>query len=196
MSDGCTGSATSAFVYDREGVGLYRYDLVSSGGTIQATPNGVLAFDQSSFATSASEFGQDGPPVVTAGATAWYVHAFDAGSPRPCVVGVVAPHLNADNTVTVNLAFVDGNRMTQIGDPIALPNYVIRTSKDDVHGAVLVGYMSSEASLSKYLGVDPVGGIQARSETSTLLPTGLGVSPDGTQFYVCQRETCEAHPNQ
>ena len=195
MSDGCTGATTSAFVYDREGVKLYRYDLAASGGTVQVTANGSYSLDQATFATPASKMISASAGLVGG----YYVQAFDQGSPRACVVAVVAPHLNSDNSITFNVSFVDGNRMAPIGDPIALPGFVVRTAKDDTHGVVLVGYLPSQepqTPLSQYLGVDPAGGMQPRSETSSLLPVGLGVSPDGTQFYVCQRETCEVHPNQ
>jgi hypothetical protein len=195
MADGCS-TGTMGLSYDREGVGLYRFCLSVSSGNVQVAASGSFNLANAGFATPASQL-----QAAASNVGGYYLHAFNKASPRAGVAAIIAPLLNTDS-LTFNLVFVNvaSNQMAQIGNPIPLPQHVVRTAKNDMLGTILVGYADNVAGLSRYVSVDAgTGTVTPLAETSKTLPVGLAVSPDGKSFIACQVDAtapCEVHPYQ
>jgi hypothetical protein len=190
MTPGCGGN--DAFVLDRQGTGidlqLNRFGVSKSGGVVTITPAGSL--------TLLGFTPADTLRAALPSSGGWHIAVLDSGT-HACTVAVLAPILNADQSVSYNLELVDGTAMQQVGSPIALPANSFRVAADNTHQAFIVASADAPAILTRFTKVDAATEATSQlSPTTPLLAVGLLVSPDGTMIYAAQRDQLAVLNNQ
>jgi hypothetical protein len=190
MTPDCGGN--DAFVADRQGTGsglqLSRFGISKSGGVATITPTGSLTL--SGFTPA------DTLRAALPSSGGWHLAVLDAGT-HACTLAVLAPILNADQSVSYQLELVDGATMQPIGSPIALPANSFRITADNTHQAFIVANADAPAMLTRFTKVDAATGITSQlSATTSLLAVGLLVSADGTKIYAAQRDQLAVLNNQ
>jgi hypothetical protein len=190
MTSGCGGN--DAFVLDRQGTGgglqLSRFGISKSGGIVTIAPGGSLTL--TGF-TSA-----DTLRAALPSSGGWHIALLDTGT-HACTVAVMAPILNADQSVSYKLELVDGTTMQQIGPSIALPANSFRIAADNTHQAFIVASADAPAILTHFTKVDAATRVTSQlSATTPLLAVGLLVSTDGTKIYAAQRDQLAVLNNQ
>jgi Bacterial Ig-like domain (group 2) len=190
ITPGCGGN--DAFILDRQGNGsglqLSRFGVSKSGGVATITPAGSL--------TLAGFTPADTLRAALPSSGGWQIAVLDSGT-HACTVAVMAPILNADQSVSYKLGLVDGTTMQQIGSAIALPANSFRIAADNTHQAFIVANADAPAALTRFTKVDAATGITTQlSATTPLLAVGLLVSADGTKIYAAQRDQLTVLNNQ
>ena len=190
MTAGCGGN--DAFVMDRQGSGsglqLSRFGVSKSGGVATITPAGSLMLTKFTPA--------DTLRAALPSSGGWHIAVLDTGA-HACTVAVMAPILNADQSVSYKLELVDGTTMQQVGSPIALPANSFRVAADNTHQAFIVASADAPAILTRFTKVDAATGVTSQlSATTPLLAVGLLVSADGTKIYAAQRDQLAVLNNQ
>jgi hypothetical protein len=190
MTAGCGGN--DAFVMDRQGTGsglqLSRFGVSKSGGVATITPAGSLTLAGFTPANTLR--------AALPSSGGWHIAVLDTGA-HACTVAVLAPILNADQSVSYKLELVDGTTMQQIGSPIALPANSFRIAADNTHQAFIVASADALAILTRFTRVDAATGVTSQlSATTPLLAVGLLISADGTKIYAAQRDQLAVLDNQ
>ena len=190
ITPGCGGN--DAFVLDRQGTGsglqLSRFGVSKSGGVATIVPAGSLTL--TGFTPA------DTLRAALPSSGGWHIAVLDSG-PHACTVAIMAPILNADQSISYKLELVDGTTMQQIGSPIALPANSFRIAADNTHQAFIVASADAPAILTRFTRVDAATGVTSQlSATTNLLAVGLLVSADGTKIYAAQRDQLAILNNQ
>lgn len=185
MAHGC--GETDVYAHDREGTQLARYSTVLDNGNVD------MALQKSVTLTGGTPASQI--HNMNAAVGNWYVAGFDSS----CMAAVFAPVLNADNTISDTVTFVDGGQngaMQQLGPPIVVPANAYRMEADNVHGTVVVAYDDPIAGLTRFVSVDPQGTVTKLQSTSPIRGAGMQISADGSTIYLGLGQTFGQANNQ
>jgi hypothetical protein len=190
MTPGCGGN--DVFVLDRQGTGsglqLSRFGVSKSGGIVTVVP--VNSLTLAGFTPA----GSLRAAVPSSGG--WQIAVLDNGA-HPCTVAVMAPILNADQTVSYKMELVNGTTMQQVGSPIALPANSFRVAADNTHQVFIVASADAPAILTRFTKINAATGATSQLSTTTpLLAVGLLVSADGTKIYAAERNQLAVLNNQ
>jgi hypothetical protein len=190
LTPGCGGN--DAFVLDRQGTGnglqLARFGVSKSGGIVTITPANSLTL--TGFTPA------DTLRAALPASGGWHIAVLDSGT-HTCTVAVMAPILNADQSVSYKLELVNGTTMHQIGSAITLPANSFRIAADNTNQSFIVASADAPAMLTRFAKVDTATGVTSQlSTTASLLAVGLLVSADGTKIYVAQRDQLAVLNNQ
>ncbi len=174
--------ANNAMVYARSDSSLLRY-VISAGTTGQTV---LTAYSGTLLSPLIKSIG-----TTSAGTGGgWWLVPFNSGS----ATGKVAVLSRPDKALAiVDIASITTTQsVTFIGDPI-------RIAANPALGTAIVAFadpLATGGSVTRFASVNmATGAVTALTSTSTLLATGLGVSPDGATIYSCSRATCEAVAN-
>ena len=182
---------TDAFVYDRQGTALYDYVITPPSGsatiptiTLKPLPTNPLVLTGLTAADTLNGTGNGG----------WYLGRFETGP----AAGTVALLSAFDNVVM----FVKADTMTLIESvSLNLPagsGVPFRMAVDETNGRAVVALANVGSSTSTtFVAVTPAGAVTPLTAVANnVIAVGLGVSADGSKLYACQRNQCQALPNQ